>query len=184
MGDIADKAALITDELPVLKQIKGVFGLAGAGIAAAAAYGPEEGTALPAQYIGEGGFASDPMASYNQGVMLRGLNEFSETIPELLKRRPELVAGMTMEESGIPGMAGIIDAIAASVAPPEETEEQRKREIVDVADTQFEVNELQARGLGYGGENIAKEANRQVSLLTEIRDVLKLASTDGTLNWT
>lgn len=178
MGGIADKASLITSELPVLKQIKGVFGLAESGIAALAANDPMAGTALPAPNYTLGG---DPLANYNEGIMVRELKDFTETIPDMLKLRPELVAGMTMEESGIPGMAGIIDAIRASVAPIEGQEPTARA--ADFKETQFDVNELQARGLGYGGENIAKEANRQVSLLTEIRDVLKLASTDGTLNW-
>jgi hypothetical protein len=104
-------------------------------------------------------------------------------LPEILKRRPDLVEGMRLEDAGIPGLAGIMDAIVESVTPREAMQEKR-REIADIGEAQLDVNDMQRRGLGMGGETVAKEAQKQVSLLQEIRDVLKRASTDGSLNWT
>jgi hypothetical protein len=48
--------------------------------------------------------------------------------------------------------------------------------------TSYDVNEMQRRGLGFGGENIAREQNKQVDLLTQIRDLIKSAP-DKDLVW-
>ena len=47
----------------------------------------------------------------------------------------------------------------------------------------FDVNSQQARGLSMGGSYIDDEGKEQVTLLTAIKDILKQASTNGSLVW-
>lgn len=181
MADLVDKATLWGE----------VAGLISKPIEWAASMSDDMsgGTALPTPNTWIGG---NPLSNYKDGIMLPGADEAKQIIPllkeipPLLKRPPELVAGMRLEESGIPGVASMIDAVMASLAPVENAKRETPQagSSADFAAPAFEVNEMQRRGLGFGGETIAKEAARQVSLLTEIRDVLKRASTDGSLNWT
>jgi hypothetical protein len=183
LGKVASGAIDVAKNLPGVKPLGGLFGTAaniwGKGIKAVASRDPMEGLALPTAGAWVGG---DPMANYNEGVMIRELQNFTDKIPELLKLRPELVAGMRLEESGIPGIASMIDALTASAAPFSE-EQPKAAEIADIAKQTYDVNELQSRGLGFGGESVASQANKQIDILTQIRDVLKKASTDGQLVW-
>lgn len=62
--------------------------------------------------------------------------------------------------------------------------ETSKVDLPDFQATQYEVNEMQRRGLGMGGEYVAKEAKTQVSILEQIRDVLRNAKIqDKQLVW-
>jgi len=64
--------------------------------------------------------------------------------------------------------------------PPNAKDDQDFRSFDSVS---AEVNEMQSRGLGMGSMSVPKEVKDQVSLLTQIRDVLKKASTRGKLVW-
>jgi hypothetical protein len=125
-----------------------------------------------------------PLSEYNPGVMLPPaweMIDFTREIPELLKRQPELTRGLSWDATGIPGMTDMMDAITRAVMMPYDDPEQvRERERTEVWESvSAEVNSMQARGLGMGAMHVPKEAKDQVSLLQQIRDVLKQARADG-----
>ena len=178
IGNMADNAARLSKELPGIKQARGLLGLAESGIGYAASFNPEQGTAMPTPNAWVGG---DPLSNYNDGVMVDGLKNFTDTIPEILKRQADIVAGLRLEDAGIPGIAGIIEAIAASTAIPEDPEEKKPEARSSSWDSvSADVNSMQSRGLGMGSIYVPKEIKDQVSLLEQIKNILKdRANTDG-----
>jgi hypothetical protein len=126
-----------------------------------------------------------PLSEYNPGVMLPPaweMIDYTREIPEFLKRLPELTNGLRMQDSGIPFMADMISALERSTTLPYEERERDEPQLRDWQETSYDVNEMQRRGLGFGGENIAREQNKQVDLLTQIRDLIKSAP-DKDLVW-
>lgn len=181
IGSAADKAAELIAHAPGMKQLGLIGRGAEAVISGIASFNPEKGEALAPQYGGGDSFQSHPLSNYNEGIMLPpSVEKAMQDIPDLLKRRPELVGGMRLEDAGIPGLAGMMDAIAESIIP---REQNRETELADFEATSFGVNEMQARGLGMGGMGVVNEAQKQVDLLVQIRDVLKKASSNKQLTW-
>lgn len=175
MAKLAEKTTEYVKQSAIGQKL-GLFARAAEfGISTLASLNPEEGTALPVQYLGQGGFASDPMSNYNDGVMLADVVDAIHAIPDALKPKPQVVAGMSWENAGIPGLAGMLDALATSVAPMDEDEERSATRFADFAATQYDVNEMQRRGLGMGAENVARDTQKQIDVLQDIRDTLKRA---------
>ena len=73
-----------------------------------------------------------------------------------------------------PVIAPIIDAITAPTA---------QNDARNWESSSYSVNSMQARGLGMGGENVASQANKQITLLERMTKVLERAETNGGLKW-
>lgn len=201
LGDAAGFAYDIAKNLPGIKQARGMGGLAEKGIAWLAGFNPEEGTALPSPnaWVGGSPFAENFPTKMDEEAAKKYAEQIgqipklyqeavSKGIPAMLKPLPESPRQIATGVPGLDIMEGVIGAVIGREFDRyiEENPEVEKAAspFADFNAARVEANEMQRRGLSFGGMNIAKEVNQQVTLLEQIRDVLRRASENGQLVWT
>jgi hypothetical protein len=172
MAKAAEKAWEISKNTPGIgygfDSVKGFLekGIGWAGYA----FGEEQGMALKTSEAWIGG---DPMANYNEGVMLPAVEAVGE-IPDMLKRMKWLEFAPSDTSSTMADLYEMMNEVNNRKPDVETMRDDRTWDNVSA-----EVNSMQARGLGMGAVNVPKEVNEQVSLLEQIRDVLRRAREEG-----
>lgn len=88
----------------------------------------------------------------------------------------ELVAaGFTPEEAAVPA--------AAFVDAAKKLQEMQNQPQQTWESSSYSVNDYQSRGLSLDGGTMGRKADQQVTILGQIKDILKAASTNGRLVW-
>lgn len=87
------------------------------------------------------------------------------------------IAGLTPDQLGIPILSDLLGNLPFDFGMPQKRDTSWQQ-------TQYEVNDMQRRGLGMGGETVVKEANKQTEYLKGIHEVLANAKLqDKELVW-